>query len=137
MTTDGRPERRYWWDNRPELGFAGTAINLPTELGGDPILSSGLLYDSNGNGRYTPTATGVDQWSLSQQAMNTSLNALAAKLDKPATQLVVNAIGMGDGSNARFPQIYNDLFTQRSFDNSASNWTYQWTGSGSLPSFLG
>ena len=137
MTTDGRPERRYWWDNRPELGFAGTAINLPTELGGDPILSSGLLYDSNGNVRYTPTATGVDQWSLSQQAMNTSLNALAAKLDKPATQLVVNAIGMGDGSNARFPQIYNDLFTQRSFDNSASNWTYQWTGSGSLPSFLG
>jgi hypothetical protein len=69
--------------------------------------------------------------------MNASLNALAAKLDNPATQLVVNAVGMGDGSNARFPQIYNDLFTQRSFDNSASTWTYQWTGSGSLPSFLG
>jgi hypothetical protein len=137
MTTDGRPERRYWWDNRPELGYGGTAVKLPTELGGDPILSSGLLYDSNGNVRYTPTAAGVDQWTITQKAMNASLNALAAKLDKPATQLVVNAVGMGDGSNARFPQIYNDLFTQRSFDNSASTWTYQWTGSGSLPSFLG
>lgn len=137
MTTDGRPERRYWWDNRPELGYGGTAVKLPTELGGDPILASGLLYDSSGNVRYTPTAAGVDQWTITQKAMNASLNALAAKLARPATQLVVNAVGMGDGSNARFPQIYDDLFTQRSFDNSASTWTYQWTGSGSLPSFLG
>ena len=137
MITDGRPERRYWWDNRPERGSTGTAVLLPRELGGDPILSSGLLYDSSGNARITPTAAGVDQWSLTQATMNNSLNDLAAKLQDPAQQLQVSAVGLGDGTGARFQQIYQDLFSNRTFDNSASNWTYQQSSSASLPPFLG
>jgi hypothetical protein len=137
MITDGRPERRYWWDNRPERGSTGSAVPLPMALGGDPILSSGLLYDINGNARITPTAAGVDQWSLTQTAMNISLNDLAAKLHNPIDQLQVSAVGLGDGSGARFPQIYQDLFSNRTFDNSASNWTYQQSSSASLPPFLG
>ena len=137
MSTDGRPERRYWWDNRPERGSTGIAVALPAELGGDRILSSGLLYDQSGNSRVTPTAAGVDQWSLTQLAMNRSFDSLAAKLASPSDQLQVSALGTGDGSLARFPQIYDDLLGVQTFDNSKSTWEYQWSGSGSLPPFKG
>ena len=137
MSTDGRPERRYWWDNRPEFGSKGIAVALPAELGGDLILSSGRLYDQSGNSRVTPTAAGVDQWSLTQLAMNRSLDSLAAKLASPSDQLQVSALGTGDGSLARFPKIYEDLLGAQTFDNSNSTWVYQWSGSGSLPPFKG
>lgn len=137
MSTDGRPERRYWWDNRPERGSTGIAVALPAELGGDRILSSGRLYDQSGRSRVTPTAAGVDQWSLTQLAMNSSLDSLAAKLATPSDQLQVSALGTGDGSLARFPQIYADLLGAQTFDNSNSTWVYQWSGSSSLPPFKG
>ncbi|WP_341901311.1 hypothetical protein [Synechococcus sp. UW140] len=137
MSTDGRPERRYWWDNRPERGSTGIAVALPAELGGDRILSSGRLYDQSGNSRVTPTAAGVDQWSLTQLAMNSSLDSLAAKLASPSDQLQVSALGTGDGSLARFPKIYEDLLGAQTFDNSNSTWVYQWSGSSSLPPFKG
>lgn len=137
MITDGRPERRYWWDNRPERGSTGIAVALPAELGGDQILSSGRLYDQSGNSRLIPTAAGVDQWSLAQLAMNRSLDSLAAKLASPSDQLQVSALGTGDASMARFPQIYEDLLGAQTFDNSNSTWEYQWSGSGSLPPFKG
>ena len=35
MFTDGRPERRPWWDHRPEYGSDGITIPLPKPLGGD------------------------------------------------------------------------------------------------------
>jgi hypothetical protein len=69
--------------------------------------------------------------------MNNSLNDLSAKLQDPAQQLQVSAVGLGDGTGARFQQIYQDLFSNRTFDNSASNWTYQQSSSASLPPFLG
>ena len=39
MVTDGRPERRSWWDTR-------------TGPGSDSITTSGLIYDSDGNHTY-------------------------------------------------------------------------------------
>uniref|UniRef100_UPI0025F06A5E hypothetical protein n=1 Tax=Synechococcus sp. UW140 TaxID=368503 RepID=UPI0025F06A5E len=98
---------------------------------------SGRLYDQSGNSRVTPTAAGVDQWSLTQLAMNSSLDSLAAKLASPSDQLQVSALGTGDGSLARFPQIYADLLGAQTFDNSNSTWVYQWSGSSSLPPFKG
>ena len=49
MTTDGRPERRPWWDKHDD--HDGLAIPLPQSLGGDAITASGLLYDDEGNWR--------------------------------------------------------------------------------------
>ena len=48
MTTDGRPERRAWWDTREGPGsdsITGEAVPLPKKLGGDPITTSGLIYN--------------------------------------------------------------------------------------------
>ncbi|MBJ7363665.1 MAG: hypothetical protein JHD39_01985 [Synechococcus sp. SupBloom_Metag_053] len=49
----------------------------------------------------------------------------------------ISALGIGDGSSARFPSIYQDLFGNRTFDNSKSSWSYDWSGSGGLPAFTG
>merc|ERR1739848_952257 len=52
MVTDGRPERRAWWDTRKGPGsdsIIGETIPLPEGLGGDAITSSGLIYDEQGN----------------------------------------------------------------------------------------
>ena len=82
MITDGRPERRPWWDNRPEygMGWSGANVALPTDgyLSGDPITSSGLRYTSAGTPIKVPTAAGVDIWAQAQASLNTSLDAVAA-----------------------------------------------------------
>ncbi len=80
---------------------------------------------------------GLLLWSLTQAAVNNNLNALAAKLAVPKEQLQISALGTGDGSSARFPSIYQDLFGNRTFDNSKSSWSYDWSGSGGLPAFTG
>ena len=63
MTTDGRPERRSWWDN-VDGENNGVAIPLPESLGGDSITASGLLYNSDGDWRYVPD--NVRQWLKSR-----------------------------------------------------------------------
>ena len=43
MTTDGRPERRAWWDTRKGPGsdsLTGQEVRLPDALGGDAITTS-------------------------------------------------------------------------------------------------
>jgi len=138
MITDGRPERRPWWDNRPDFGqgWTGTNVALPTSswLDGDPILSSGLRYTSNGTPIRVPTAAGVDIWGQAQTSLNNTLDTVAARAG--ASNVNVLAIGMGDGGISNWNAIYTDLFTNQTFDASRS-WNYQFSTSGQLPPLSG
>ncbi len=138
MITDGRPERRPWWDNRPDFGqgWSGANVALPTSswLDGDPILSSGLRYTSSGTPIRVPTAAGVDIWAQAQTSLNNTLDTVAARAG--ASNVNVLAIGMGDGGISNWNAIYTDLFTNQTFDASRS-WNYQFSTSGQLPQLSG
>ena len=136
MTTDGRPERRSWWDNT-DGEDNGVSIPLPESLGGDPITASGLLYNSDGDWRYVPDNNGVRQWPKTRRKLNNSLDQLADGLNDPSLQLQVEAIGLGDDVGIDFEQIYDNLFNEQTFDNSESSWSYDIYNSSDLPAFLG
>ena len=135
LTTDGRPERRQWWDNRAGDG-SGVNVALPQVLGGDAISSSGLLYDNNGTPVLIAGNDGVQLWPVMQGQLNGALDQLASGMADPASQLQVRAIGTGDGSETNFPAIYGDLLANRLF-SSGGSWSYDWSGSYQLPDFAG
>ena len=135
MTTDGRPERRPWWDKRDD--HDGLAIPLPQSLGGDAITASGLLYDDEGNWRYVRDNDGLRQWPRTRKRLNNTLDQLSEQLIDPSRQLQVEAIGLGDDVGVDYETIYTDLFETKTFDNSDSNWTYEFYPSYGLPEFLG
>ena len=140
MITDGRPERRAWWDTRKGPGsdsLVGKDVRLPDALGGDPITTSGLLYDAKGNHRFLRNNAGKREWLKMQERLNDTLDAIAAQADSAETQLQVSVVGMGDGTDADFPAIYADLFGERTFDPSKGGWDYDYFTSYALPDFVG
>ncbi|NDG74139.1 MAG: isopeptide-forming domain-containing fimbrial protein [Synechococcaceae bacterium WB8_1B_136] len=128
LLTDGRPERRPWWDNRPEFGqgWSGVNVALPTDanLGGDPITSSGLRYLSNGTPIKVPTANGVDIWGQNQRELNAALDRTAAASGSPDSVKVLS-VGLGDGGISNWSAIYSDLFNNQTFNNQVGGWGYQ------------
>ncbi len=128
LFTDGRPERRPWWDNRPEFGQGWSGVNVPlptdSDLGGDPITSSGLRYLSNGTPIKVPTANGVDIWGQNQRELNAALDRTAAASGSPDSVKVIS-VGLGDGGISNWSAIYSDLFTNQTFNNQAGGWGYQ------------
>ena len=128
LFTDGRPERRPWWDNRPEFGqgWSGVNVALPTDadLGGDPITSSGLRYLSNGTPIKVPTANGVDIWGQNQRELNAALDRTAAASGSPDNVKVIS-VGLGDGGISNWSAIYSDLFNNQTFNNQVGGWGYQ------------
>ena len=142
MVTDGRPERRAWWDTRTGPGsdsLTGVSVPLPDALGGDAITSSGLIYDRDGNHTYLENNAGQEVWKQMQKKLNKALDAIAAKSSDPADQaLQVEVMAMGESSDANFPAIYDDLFGKRTFDPSDGGWSYEVFNSfDDLPDFLG
>ena len=140
MTTDGRPERRAWWDTRKGPGsdsLTGQDVRLPDALGGDNITTSGLNYDSDGNHRFLLNNVGKREWLQMQGRLNDTLDAIADQAENAETQLQVSVVGMGDGTDANFPVIYADLFGQRTFDPSKGGWDYDYFTSYALPDFVG
>ena len=140
MTTDGRPERRAWWDTRTGAGsdsLTGQSVPLPGSLGGDSITSSGLLYDIDGDATFLNNNAGEQQLTAMQNRLNATLDAIAAQQADPANRLQVSVLGMGDGSDANFPAIYSDLFGLRTFNNSGGGWSYDYSTSYALPDFIG
>ena len=135
MTTDGRPERRPWWDKHDD--HDGLAIPLPQSLGGDAITASGLLYDDEGNWRYVRDNDGLRQWPRTRKRLNNTLDQLAEQLIDPSRQLQVEAIGLGDDLGVDYETIYTVLFKTKTFDDSDSTWTYEFYPSYGLPVFLG
>jgi len=128
LFTDGRPERRPWWDNRPEFGQGWSGVNVPlptdADLGGDPITSSGLRYLSNGTPIKVLTANGVDIWGQNQLELNAALDRTAAASGSPDSVKVIS-VGLGDGGISNWSAIYSDLFTNQTFNNQAGGWGYQ------------
>ena len=140
MTTDGRPERRAWWDTRKGSGsdsLTGQDVRLPDALGGDAITTSGLNYDDEGNHRFLRNNAGKREWLQMQDRLNDSLDAIAAQAESAEAQLQVSVVGMGDGTDADFPSIYADLFGERTFINSKGGWAYDYFTSYALPDFVG
>ena len=135
LTTDGRPERRPWWDNRSGDG-TGVNVSLPESLGGDAVTSAGLLYDNAGNPVFVADNSGTQQWTPMQADLNRALDLLAIRAIDPLTQVQVRAVGFGDGSEANFPAIYNDLLGNQTFNDDAK-WSYDYASSFELPEFLG
>lgn len=126
LITDGRPERRPWWDNRPEYGQGWSGVNVPlptdADLAGDSITSSGLRYTSAGTPIKVPNAAGVDIWGANQLQLNTALNATAAQSDPG--NVGVSAFGMGDGGISNWSAIYSDLFGNQTFQTNGT-WNYK------------
>ena len=140
MTTDGRPERRASWDTRTGPGsdsLTGQSVPLPGSLGGDLITTSGLIYNLAGDNTFLNNNEGEQQWTDMQNRLNATLDAIAAQQADPSNRLQVSVLGMGDGSDADFPSIYNDLFGLRTFNNTASGWSYDYFTSYALPDFIG
>ncbi|MDA7433783.1 DUF642 domain-containing protein [Synechococcus sp. AH-601-P18] len=140
MVTDGRPERRAWWDTREGLGsdsIIGASIPLPDRLGRDAITTSGLIYDADGNPTFLRDNSGQKVWKQMQRSINQSLDSIAAKSSNPLEALQVEVMAMGESSDANFPAIYADLFGNRTFDNSKGGWSYEVFNSFGLPDFLG
>ena len=131
VATDGRPERRPWWDNRGDQ-ISGIPIPLPESLGGDEITAAGLLYNNDGSFVYNLDNDGVAQWPKMQDKLNKQMDRLAKKLDAPGSQFEVDVIGLGEedviaqGADdvVNFPAIYENLFNEQTFDNSGSTWVY-------------
>ena len=140
MTTDGRPERRAWWDLRIGPGsdsLMGQPVSLPGSLGGDAITTSGLIYNLDGDATFLNNNDGEQQWTAMQNRLNATLDAIAAQQADPSNRLQVSVLGMGDGSDANFPAIYSDLFGLRTFNNTAGGWSYDYNTSYALPDFFG
>ena len=140
MVTDGRPERRAWWDTREGPGsdsIIGETIPLPGALGGDAITTSGLIYDVEGNHQFLEGNDGTKPWRRMQRKLNAVLDRIAAKADDSGSAVQVEVMGMGESSDADFPAIYADLFGERTFDNRKGGWSYEYLTSYGLPEFGG
>ena len=137
LFTDGRPERRPWWDHRPDYNAKGVAIPLPKPLGGDSVRASGLGYSPQGKPQVVTTAKGKDQWSRTQASMNAALDKLALRSFNPSEQVQTLAVGFGDDSTAADHKIYDDLFSNQTFDNSNGGWSYDQLSSSLIIPFSG
>ena len=138
MVTDGRPERRAWWDTREGPGsdsIIGASISLPDRLGGDAITTSGLIYDRQGNHQLLKDNNGGQPWRSMQRELNAVLDRIAAKGNDPRNTVQVEVMGMGDSTEVDFPAIYGDLFGERTFDNRSGGWSYEYLTSYGLPEF--
>jgi hypothetical protein len=141
MFTDGRPERRPWWDTRKGPGsdsITGESIPLPDRLGGDAITTSGLIYDMDGNHKFLKDNKGTKPWPKMQRKLNAVLDLIASKSDPQEREsaVQVQALGVGDSSDADFPAIYDDLFGKRTFDEANGGWSFKSYASYTLPEFL-
>ena len=139
MFTDGRLERRAWWDARKGPGsdsITGESIPLPDRLGGDAITTSGLIYDVDGNHKFLKGNDGTKPWRQMQRELKAVLDRIADKSKQPESAVEVQAMGMGDGTDADFLAIYTDLFGERTFDDNSA-WSYEYNTSYALPEFGG
>ena len=127
LFTDGRPERRSWWDTRVSPvsdSIMGTPISLPNSLGGEEITTSGLLYDTKGRPHFMKNNDGDYQWKRMQRDLNEVLDDIASVVENPEKQVKVQAFGLGERSHSELSAIHKDLFGKRTFDNNNGGWSY-------------
>ena len=127
LILDGRPERRSWWDTRTNSAsdsITGLAIPLPESLGKEDITTSGLLYDNQGNPLFLQNNQGQWQWIEMQNDLNAALDELAGYSNNPAAEIQVKAYGLNKTGSTSLTATFQDLFSNRIFDNSSSSWSY-------------
>ena len=84
-----------------------------------------------------PDDSGVNQWPKTLRRLNNTLDRIADVLVDPTEQLQVETIGLGDDEGVDYQTIYDNLFTQQTFDNGNSSWIYDFFPSFNLPDFQG
>ena len=114
----------------------GEAVPLPKKLGGDPITTFGLIYNQSGDAFYLEDNSGDRPWPEMQRRLNAALDAVAAQATCEDT-VEVDVVAMGDDTDANFPAIYGDLFSDKMFDPSSGGWSYAVQDSYELPEFDG
>ena len=125
MITDGRPERRSWWDTRINPvsdSIVGQSISLPESLGGEEITTSGLLYDKAGKPHYITNNDGKLQWKQMRRDLNKALDNISSEVIDPKQQIRVEIIGLGERSHAKLSTIHKDLFENQTFNNMNGKW---------------
>ena len=135
MLIDGKPERRSWWDTRTSTvsdSVIGQSVPLPKSLGKKDITTSGLLYDNDGKPHHFKNNEGQWQWKRMQRKLNAALDRLADESTNPMSDVQVNLYGLNKTSNTSIDNVYQDLFTNQTFNNSSSNWSYSNQTIGSL-----
>ena len=126
FSLDGQPERRSWWDTRTNAAsdsITGQAIPLPESLGQEDITTSGLLYDNEGNPHFLKNNQGQWQWKEMQKDLNAALDRLG-DLSTDSTTIQVNAYGLNNTGSTSLNATYQDLFSNQTFDNASSSWSY-------------
>ena len=111
---------------------------MPDRLGGDAITTSGLIYDMDGNHKFLKDNKGTKPWPKMQRKLNAVLDRIASKSDPQEREsaVQVQALGVGDSSDADFPAIYDDLFGKCTFDAANGGWSFKSYASYTLPEFL-
>ena len=71
-----------------------------------------------------------------QRELNAALDAVAAQATCE-DGLEVDVVAMGDNTDAAFPAIYADLFSEKTFDPSSGGWSCAVQTSYGLPEFGG
>lgn len=140
MMTDGRPERRSWWDTRRGAGsdsVTGQSVPLPQSLGGDPITSSGLIYDASGQPTFLNDNSGDKPWKIMQRRLNAALDQIDRQSASRLDGVEVEVVATGDGTDADFPTIYDNLFRDQTFNPENGGWSYSLQTSYGLPEFSG
>jgi hypothetical protein len=61
-----------------------------------------------------------------QKDLNTALDRLADQSTNPTSDVQVNLYGLNDTSNASLDKIYQDLFSNQTFNNSSGDWNYSY-----------
>ena len=129
LSLDGRPERRSWWDTRANAAsdsITGQAIPLPKSLGKEDITTSGLLYDNKGKPHFFKNNQDQWQWKQMQKDLNAALDRLANHSTDPTARIQVHAYGLADTHDDSLTTTYQDLFSNQTFDNSSSSWSYSY-----------
>ena len=90
----------------------------------------------DGNHKFLKGNDGTNPWRQMQRELNAILDRIAGKSVQPETAKQVQAMGMGDGTNADFRSVYGDLFGERTFDPTNGGWSYKNFSSYKLPEFL-
>jgi len=90
----------------------------------------------DGNHKFLKANDGTKPWRQMQRELNDVLDRLADKSQQPERAAQVQAMGIGDGTDADFRAIYTDLFGERTFDDNGA-WSYEYNTSYALPEFGG
>ena len=115
----------------------GQAVPLPETLGGDLVTTSGFIYDASGEPTFLEDNHGKKPWKIMQRRLNAALDRIDRQSSSRLEGVEVEVVATGDGTDADFPAIYDNLFRDQTFNPANGSWSYSLQTSYGLPEFSG